>query len=222
MEQHSVTPINPPVTKKKISKKIPVLIGLCIAGLAIVILLGRGGLTKASDDKPTNVTFVPTSSKSVTVTWSTGNPTIGQVLTSTNMDTLMGKSPTKGVPDYNPEDGDPKTDHSVVLDNLQAATTYYVEIQIGDSTYDDSGVPYTFTTPATDSNLNVNTPGTKPQTTITNPFSTSVTPIQHLVIPNNIATVAPAASCSYTDCNAIKAHFGQGCSTSDYIACLKK
>jgi hypothetical protein len=222
MEQHSVTPVTPVVTKKPMSRKIPILIGLCIAGLAIIILLQRGGLTKATDEKPANVAFTPTSSKSVTVTWSTGNPTIGQVLSSTNMDTLTGKSPTNAVPDYFPEEGDAKTDHSIVLDNLQAATTYYVEIQIGDSMYDDGGVPFTFTTPVSDSALNVTTSATKPQNSIANPFSASVTPIQHLVIPNSPAAVTPAASCNYTDCSDIKAHFGQGCSTSDYIQCLKK
>ncbi len=212
-------------SEKKFSKKIPILIGLCIAALAILILLARGSLTKAGDDKPTNVTITPTSANSVTVNWSTGNPTIGQVMTSTDMDTFIGTASTESVPDYTPEDGELKTDHAVVLDNLQAGTTYYLQIQIGDSVYDNDGVPYTFTTPATDADVDTQPPvrGAKPTSSVSNPFSTSPTPIQHLVIPNSQAAPTTAvAACTYTNCDEIKAHFGQGCATKDYIQCLKK
>jgi len=214
-------PVAPVVSsEKKISKKVPVLIGLCIAGLAIVLLLSRGGLTKASDEKPANVTFTPTSANSMTVTWSTGSPTLGQILLSSSMDTFLGKSSTDSTPDYHPEDGDPKTDHSVTLDSLHAGGTYYMEIQIGDTNYDNSGVAWSFTMPTSDEALSI-TPAPTKSGGLVNPFSNSPTPIQHLQIPDSTGPTS-AATCSYTACADIKAHFGQGCTTKDYIACLKK
>lgn len=220
MEQQTV---QTPAPQNQISRKLPILIGLSIAALAIIMLLGRGGLTKAGDDKPTNVTITPNSSSSVTITWSTGNPTRGQILYSTNMDALLKDSNTSALPDYAPEEEDGQREHSKVLEGLQAATTYYFQIQIADAIYDNEGVPFSFATPATDDVVSSVT-GTKSGAPAsgTNPFKTSVTPIQRLVIPDSAITSAPTTTCTYTDCATIQDNFGKGCSTQDYIRCLNK
>ncbi len=220
------TPIPP---KMHISKKIPILIGLVVAALVIVVLLGRGGLTKASDDKPLDVTISPNSPNSVKITWTTGSSDQGQILYSNNMDAVLSckttDSASKATPDYAPEES-PTTDHSKTIEGLQAGATYYFRIQIGSSCFDNDGVPWSFSTSSTDGTSDA-TSSAKPKLTI--PAKTlSATPVQHLVIPNstsgnNSVTTAPtAASCKYTSCSTIKTKFGQGCSTQDYIRCLRK
>jgi hypothetical protein len=217
-------------TSPRFSGKIAVLIGLCIVGLGLFIIFGRGGLTKASDERPIDVTVTPNSPNSVTVNWSTGNPTQGQVLFSTDIDGADKNKTPSVLPEVNVA-----TSHSVILPSLDAGKTYYFKIQIGESVYDNGGVAWSFTTPSSDAVITPSASILAPTGTASGAVqptksATKVTPIQHLVIGGGNSgsnpTVAPtqpaAGSCNYTDCTVIKSKFGQGCSTQDYIKCLRR
>ena len=91
---------------------------------------------------------------------------------------------------------------------LSPGTTYYFDIQVGDKKYDNGGIPWTFTTKEIQK--------TQPSTIQTEPT----------VIEEDESTPTPTIvedrTCEETtDCEAIKAKLGQGCTTQDYFKCVK-
>jgi len=113
-------------------------------GLVASILLGILGFrflgeyltSRASDAKPQNLGITAITQNSAKVAWSTDQE--NQVVIE------YGTSPTS-LTFFAPEAVKTKS-HSVELNLLTAATTYYFQIKSGDQIYDNGGVPWTFTT----------------------------------------------------------------------------
>jgi len=113
---------------------------------------------------------------------------------------------------FAPEPTKTKT-HTIDLTLLSPNTTYYFDIRVGDTKYDNGGVPWTFTTKGIEASV------ITPSATPTQPFDSAQakpTPIQRLKISDG------TEGCTETDCNKIKSKLGKGCSTQDYMKCLRK
>lgn len=191
-------------TKK--SRVTAILAGLIIS-VGVVYLgftLVQGYFTRASDERPQDVTITNITETSARVTWTTGNESEGGVI-------QYGVSPT-GLTSFAPAEGGRTTSHTVDVTLLAPATTYYFEIFYGeDRKFDNAGVPWTFVTKERKSNVEA----TGSAQTVPN-----IVP----VAPTTVAapTAAPVSSCTDTDCDAIKAKLGRGCSTQEYIRCIKR
>ncbi|MFW5703664.1 MAG: fibronectin type III domain-containing protein [Patescibacteria group bacterium] len=82
-------------------------------------------------------------------------------------------------------------DHTMVIEDLQPGTTYYFNIQIEGETYTNGGIPWYFTTE-----------GAVQEEPVDQPQRDSRCPVT-------------------TDCNEIQELLGKGCSTADYLRCLR-
>lgn len=190
----------------KKSKVTAIFAGLIIS-VGVVYLgftLVQGYFTRASDERPQDVTITNITETSARVTWTTGSESEGGVI-------QYGVSPT-GLTSFAPAEGGRTTTHAVDVTLLAPATTYYFEIFYGEGRrFDNAGVPWTFVTKERKSNVEA-TGSAQP--------APNIVP----VAPTTVAapTTAPAASCTDTDCDAIKAKLGRGCSTQEYIRCIKR
>jgi hypothetical protein len=194
--------------QKKLLKLASIIIGTVIAFVVLFIgfKLFSGGFTKAADTEPRDVVVANPSENSVKVTWSTGEDTQGVI--------EYGTTPTS-LNFFSPEPAKTKN-HTQDLTLLSPNTMYYFQIRIGDKKYDNGGVPWTFTTKNSEKSR-VTTEPTVAPTAITIPTSQPVQPVQTLDVP-----IKPVLKCDVTECSAIKAKLGNGCSVQDYIRCLKK
>ena len=157
--------------------------------------------TRAADFEPRDVVISNIEKNSVRTTWATGTDTQGVV--------EYGTTPT-ALNFFAPEATKGKT-HSIDLTLLSPNTTYYFDVRVGDTKYDNGGVPWTFTTKGAESS--VAAPTTAPTKAVS---ASQPTPFQKLQIPDG------TEDCSETDCTKIKEKLGKGCSTQDYFKCVKK
>jgi len=187
--------MNNPIIKK---------ISAIVIGIVIFTLLVFGYFavfgTRAADFEPRDVIVSNIEKNSVRATWATGVDTQGVV--------EYGTTPT-ALNFFAPEATKTKT-HTIDLTLLSPNTTYYFDIRVGDTKYDNGGVPWTFTTKGAESSVVV------PTTAPTQPASQQPTPFQKLRISDG------TEGCTETDCTKIKEKLGKGCSTQDYFLCLKK
>jgi len=191
--------------QQKIMKISSIVIGIIIAVLLTIMgfKVLSGSFTRASDMEPRDVVVSTILENSAKLSWSTGIETQGVV--------EYGTTPT-ALNFFSPEPQKIKS-HIADLTLLTPNTSYYFQIRIGDKKYDNGGVPWTFTTKSTEKTLPSNpTPTTKKEQTEVKP-----TAVQRLEIP-----VTPASACDETDCVKIKDKLGKGCTTQDYMRCLKK
>lgn len=183
------------------------IFAVVIAAVLLIVLvvfgfnLFQGVFSRASFEKPENVTISDTTANSAKISWTTSAETSGGIV-------KYGVSPNS-LTSFAPSESTRSKEHSVVLTLLSANTAYYFVIAYGESddkTYDNAGVPWTFTTKSSDGGAGGS--GARPS------------PIQTLEIPDEES--APNTSvCGETDCSAIKAKLGKGCSTQDYMRCIK-
>lgn len=185
--------MNNPVTKKILA----IIIGIAIfIGLVVGYFAIFG--TRAADFEPRDVIISNIEKNSVRATWATGVDTQGVV--------EYGTTPT-ALNFFAPEATKTKT-HTIDLTLLSPNTTYYFDIRVGETKYDNGGVPWTFTTKATEASVSI-------PTAVPTQMETQPTPIQRLQISDG-------TNCTETDCEKIKTLLGKGCSTQDYFLCLKK
>ncbi|NMB84301.1 hypothetical protein GYA28_03350 [Candidatus Roizmanbacteria bacterium] len=196
---------------KKITKIAAIIIGTIVAVVILVMgyRLMAGVLTRAADIEPRDVIISDISQNSVKVTWSSGIDTQGVI--------EYGNSPT-ALNFFAPEVQRSKS-HSVDLTLLSPNTTYYFQIRIGEKKYDNGGVPWTFTTKGVEKKTVVPTalPTKTPADTTNLPK-----PIQTIAISPIVGDRNVIYECNETDCQKIKLKLGKGCSTQDYMKCLKK
>lgn len=180
-----------------VKKIIAVVIGIAIF---IALVFGYFAIfgTRAADFEPRDVIVSNIEKNSVRTSWATGVDTQGVI--------EYGTTPTS-LNFFAPEPSKSKT-HSVDLTLLSPSTTYYFDIRVGDTKYDNGGVPWTFTTKGAEAS--VATPTVAPTQTTSQP-----TPVQSLKISDG-------TNCTETDCEKIKTLFGKGCSTQDYFKCVRK
>lgn len=150
-----------------------------------------GLFVNANNDAPQELIVRKVTDTTTEIYWSTQNETQGLIQYGTNPTelTLIAPEVIGG------------TDHSLNLTLLKPATTYYFNLKIGETVFDNGGVPWTFATKATSAD-GVSAPeGQEIQPTSSNP---------------------PATTCPVTsDCMLIKRSLGLGCSTTDYYKCLQ-
>jgi hypothetical protein len=143
--------------------------------------------SKAVNVVPDSVTIEPVNENSVKISWRTDDKTIGAVKYGTSEGALNF---------YAPETiKDVAIDHMVELTLLTPGQLYYFEIQIGDQTYMNGAVPWTFTTSGKATGAGV-TPTANP----TGVLQVTLKP-QRVTVPNSSSSQA----CSETDCEKIKA-----------------
>ncbi len=184
-----------------IKKILAIIIGIAVfAGLVFGYFAIFG--TRAADFQPRDVIISNIEKNSARTSWVTGVDTQGVVEYGTTPTALNFFAPeaTKG------------KIHTLDLTLLSPNTTYYFDIRVGDTKYDNGGVPWTFTTKGAESS--VVAPTTEP-TQAVSASQTTPTPFQKLKISDG-------TNCTETDCVKIKALLGKGCSTQDYFKCLKK
>ena len=182
-------------TPQKSNKKLlPVGIGILISLFLIVFgyfFMFKGIIgSRASDSVPRDAVVTEITENSAKIVWATGQETQGVI--------EYGTSPTS-LNFFAPE-SEKTMSHSVDLTLLSPSTTYYFQIRIADEKYDNSGVPWTFTTKSNSGSAD----------------DTSVSPTA-----GASANFTTSPTCNETDCDKIKEKFFSGCDTQDYIKCIK-
>ncbi len=245
--------------KKRLARIIAIVVGLLI-GIPLVIfgfLMTQGAFTRASNAAPENVRISQVTSTSAVITWNTGEETQGVV--------QYGTSPTQ-LTFFAPENTQ-TTVHRSELSLLKPQTTYFFNIRVGETIFDNGGTPWTFTTksedqqkqgtdsasldgtpvpsgtPGDDDDLDIDidfddddstvyviSPTRRPTMRPVNGNSPSATPRvlpSATVAPTNASaprptnTSVPSTCPRTTNCQTILANIGRGCSSADYIKCLK-
>lgn len=193
----------------KHSKLITIGIGilLSIPLLIIGFYFLQTSMTRANNAFPHDVIVSEITATTAKITWSTDQDTQGVIEYGTSQNALVF---------YAPENGNTRQ-HEVELTLLTPRTTHYFKIRINDDVYDNGGAPWTFTTKSSETD-STSKEGTG-----------SGRVIQSLDIPNSVGSTSggtptprpTAGSCNETDCVKIQQKFGNGCSVSDYIKCIK-
>jgi hypothetical protein len=124
--------------------------------------------------------------KTATITWSTDTAVQSVVLYGASPAALLLSAP----------ETDSSTDHAVALTSLRPGQNYYFRIEVGQETFDNGGIPWSFATSGS-----------------TAPTAAPVTPTVALV---PTAVLAPGGCNHTTDYN----HDG-AINTMDYIFCVK-
>lgn len=181
-----------------IKKTAAIMVGIAIfVGLVVGYFAIFG--TRAADFDPRDVVVSNIEKNSVRATWATGVDSQGVI--------EYGTTPT-ALNFFAPEATKTKN-HSIDLTLLSPNTTYYFDIRVGETKYDNGGVPWTFTTKGVDSSVTSPTSAPQVQATV------QPTPVQRLKISDG-------TSCIETNCDKIKTLLGKGCSTQDYFKCVRK
>lgn len=129
---------------------VKIAIGI-VAGLVVVVggfLLVQNVFTKASDSAPRDLIINGITTNSAKLSWTTDQETQGVI--------EYGSSPTS-LNLFAPESQKQKN-HTVEITLLSPATSYYFQIRIGETKYDNGGVPWTFSTKLTGSDVPLATP----------------------------------------------------------------
>ncbi len=174
-----------------------VVIFFAIPLIVFVIMVIQGFVEGAGDKDPQDVVATRVSSSAATIAWVTAS----KVSATVEYGTTPGLLQT-----YAPEVTATK-EHEIDLTLLSPATTYYYQIRIDGNKYDNSGVPWTFTTKTISGEEVV--AAVKGATTKLS-VAPSATPTPKL----------GTSDCDVTECSEIKANLGKGCSASDYIQCI--
>lgn len=189
---------------KKVIKIVPIIIGIIIVGLLLMLMLKpiQNVFIRAEDIKPVDVNFPETTENSAKVSWTTARETQSVI--------EYGTSPTDL--NYFAPESSRTSNHSIDLTLLVPGTTYYFQIKVGDQKFDNSGVPWTFSTK-----------GSGDATSVKPTISLETTPISSVEIKDQAVPIKEAkVSCDDTDCLKIRSKLGKGCSTADYFKCLNK
>lgn len=179
---------------------IAVITGLFI-GLPLCTYLffsASSFFASASDEIPRDVTITHIDRSSASIYWTTDRATLSVV--------EYGLSPND-LTLFSPEI-EAKREHEVDLTLLTPGTTYYFQIRNSESTYDNAGVPWTFTTKTS----NGEEEAVKGITTRLTPLPTQS--------PTPTVVKLSTSSCNETDCAKIKEKLGTGCSAKDYVQCI--
>src|SRR3989339_1055428 len=125
-----------------VKKFSAIVIGVAVfVGLVFLYFSVFG--TRAADFEPRDVVVSNIEKNSVRTTWTTGVDSQGVV--------EYGTTPTS-LNFFAPEATKVKT-HTIDLTLLSPNTTYYFDIRVGDTKYDNGGVPWTFTTKSAETSV---------------------------------------------------------------------
>jgi hypothetical protein len=186
--------------------------------------------TRASDAEPRDVIISKITDSSAMISWTTDQPTQGVV--------EYGTAPTALV--FFAPEAQKVRKHEVELTLLSPKTTHYFQIRVGEETFDNGGVPWTFTTKGTDespeadatdsaaldqepTNAAVPTQAVQVSPGEETSPSPAVSPVQSspTVVPPS--PTSAAISCEdETDCQKVLQKLNKGCTTADYVRCIKR
>ncbi|HRN71339.1 MAG TPA: fibronectin type III domain-containing protein, partial [Candidatus Woesebacteria bacterium] len=218
------------ILKKNLTKKQKIIIGVVIAIPIIVgiiyglfLLMQQTALTsRANEETPTNVVVEPGEDNTVKVQWNTGVDTsaILEYGTEANAASMNKVAISETA----------TTNHSVDISSLEPGT-YYFQIRVGETIYDNDGLFWSFT---------VGNPSaaTTPEPSIISPspeeeISVVPTPTQEEASPAATITqspldedfITPSVSpvdsvCLSSNCSEIQKNLGSLCTTQDYLKCI--
>jgi hypothetical protein len=224
--------------RTKVSSVAAILIGALVTVPLLVVgfMQISDVITRATNSVPENIRVSNITETSAEVSWETGIQTQGIVEYGSEPDQMVKFAP----------EAVQTTNHNVRVTLLDPGTTYYFRIRVGTDTYDNDGVPYTFTTAADGE-------GTAPDQEMAPPGAASQdNPEDDLLLPDDPFTddpaaeseprspdtpsqqqdqgggadelpEQPAASCPQTtDCAQIQELLGKECSSSDYLRCVRQ
>ncbi|MCX7996665.1 MAG: fibronectin type III domain-containing protein [Patescibacteria group bacterium] len=230
--------------KLKLTRFTAVLTGVLIAIPLIVggLLSYFGVISRASYSAPKDLTISSITTSTAVITWTTDSESQGII--------EYGTTPAR-MDQVTIEPG-ATTNHKVELVFLSPATTYHFVVRVGDSVYDNGGVPWSFTTKASTKDKEA-TPSagfaTVPEATSSAPLTPTVTPGEDSgeddentpngtrsaalnptrspngpsVIPTPSGTPTPRTNCNTLDCSRILMNLGPGkCTSADYQRCLRR
>lgn len=201
-----------------IRKLLGITAGLLVSVVLAYVVFGmiQGKFIRANDEVPQDVRIVNVTGTTATISWKTPIEADGGVI-------QYGVSPAS-LGSFAPIEGDKSKNHSVDLSLLTPATTYYFQIVYGESrVYDNGGAPWSFVTKGDD--VSGQGEGINLQT---NPSSTSIQVAPAATTQSAAPTAVPApatsttSSCNYSSCAEIKQNLGHGCSTQEYMQCVRK
>jgi len=172
---------------------------ICLPVISFLFLAAKGLITQASNAQPEDVVAVEITKSSAAIAWVTTKKTQGVVEYGTSPTTLTFYAP----------EVEAKKEHSVPLTLLTPATTYYYQLNIDGTIYNNEGVAWTFTTKTKDGTDVVEAVKGISTKNFVEPEATKEATVG--INTNN---------CVYTTCTEIQAHLGKGCSTSDYFKCI--
>ncbi|MFH1827379.1 MAG: fibronectin type III domain-containing protein [bacterium] len=197
-QNNNTAPILNQDKSSKLKKYLPIGIGTLISIVILVLAFGviQKFFTRASGEAPQNVVTSEITENQAKITWSTNIETLGRVNYGTSTNSL----------NFPIGETEQLKEHSVDLTLLSPGTTYYYNIDIGGTVYDNGGIPWTFTTKEVQ----------KTQAPIPTIQEKTEEPI-----PIAEPTVREERTCNETDCDAIKSKLGKGCTTQDYFKCVK-
>lgn len=161
----------------KATAGIKIAIGV-VAGIVVVVggfFLVQNVFTKASDSAPRDLIISQITSNTAKLSWTTDQETQGVV--------EYGSSPTS-LNLFAPEN-QKQTSHNVEITLLSPSTSYYFQIRIGETKYDNGGVPWTFAT-----KLSQSTPTSAPT-----PIAGSV--VTTAPVPTTVSALDPTSSSAF-------------------------
>lgn len=184
----------------KKSKVAALVIG-SILGLGLIVggFLFMQTFSRASSNKPEEVTVSDITANSAKVSWKTGNDTVGTIIS-------YGTSVDLTNPLIQPSESTLSKEHSAVIIGLTADTTYYFVLG-SEKEFNNEGVPWSFTT--------------KSENETTTELIASPTPTKSTAVEPTESIADRINTCKETDCDAIKSKLGTECSTQEYVRCIK-
>ena len=187
------------IQKPNKMRLMAIAVGLIIAvpAFSFIYFNAQNFFARASDEVPRDVTISKITNSSANVVWVTDKPTQGVIEYGLNSSELNLFAPEL----------EARREHEVELTLLTVKTTYYFQIRVGNTLYDNAGVPWTFTT-RTES-------GEEAEEQVKG-IATRLTQAVQKTSP----TVTPTPiDCSKMNCTQVKSYLGRGCSTQDLQRC---
>ncbi|MFA9289374.1 MAG: fibronectin type III domain-containing protein [Weeksellaceae bacterium] len=176
-------------------------IGLAMPLLFFGFLTAQQAMTRASDQAPQSVVVSGITKSSASIQWATDRESQAMVEYGTSPGDLNQFAP----------EASSVTDHEVKLTLLTPSTTYYFRIKVGDTEYDNAGVPWTFTTKTlAGEDVETDVKGVADQ-------------VKNLLLsPKPSTPSAGILQCSSMTCEQVRGNLGRGCSARDYVQCMAK
>ena len=219
--------------KMAIISTVVATVALITAGLGFFIFQQQS--TRASEEAPVGVSSNISPDGKVDVVFQTPTATTPVVKYGTSIDAITEVA----------VGGFDTASHQISLTRLQPNTTYYFVIEIGTSTYDNNGEPWTFTTRKI-TVQNTVVPTITPLNTVTVTISPTKTATPSPTLATASATIravltisaTPRATISSTltpkatltprifsctattNCSEIISQLGSSCTTQDYLRCI--
>ena len=202
---------------------------MAVGGIVSVVLaylvfgMIQGRFIRANDEQPQDVQITNVTGTTATITWKTPIEADGGVI-------QYGVSPA-ALGSFAPIEGEKSTSHVVDLSLLTPATTYYFQIVYGENKiFDNGGAPWTFVTKgdgeadAVETGINLQSIVTPTPIVVITASPVGADAVAPSTSPSTTTTTTTttSATCDYTDCDQIKSKLGKGCSTQEYMRCIKK